>query len=402
MNTDLPLFTEKSKRLYDVFLSHHSSDKQQVEKLAVRLEDEARLKPFLDKWHLTPGAPWQEELEDALDRSATCAVFLGANGLGAWENEEMRSALDDRVRNKGFRIIPVLLPQADTKDPKTLPRFLRRLTWVDFRAGLDDNEAFQRLVAGIRGVAPGRRPADSNSVVTPPRGYREIFSSIFVRKQEKRGELWKVALPAVLALLLSAPFINAVIPRYKLLIKSPDFRKEGVYEAPAGMVHIKWVITKERWFRETDVDNIVANLTISKSNGETEAIFQHLPGEARTRLKPGKYEVRIDAVAYQRTETIALQITTSPQSAATETEILTGTIRETTDEGIQGAQVTIDEMPRMTPVETSTDGNFTIIDIPKPHGESVRIRVTKEGYRTHTEDVVLGRTPPRIKLRRVR
>ena len=141
--------------LYDVFLSHHSSDKQLVETLAVRLE-EAQLKPFLDKWHLVPGASWQEELEDALDSSATCAVFLGPLGVGTWQNEEMRAALDDRVRAADFRVIPVLLPRAEPSDLKTLPKFLRRLTWVDFRGGIDDAEALHRLVAGIKGVRPGR------------------------------------------------------------------------------------------------------------------------------------------------------------------------------------------------------------------------------------------------------
>jgi hypothetical protein len=134
------------------------------------------------------------------------------------------------------------------------------------------------------------------------------------------------------------------------------------------------------------------------------ANIYRLPGEALTNLKPGKYEVRIDAVAYHRTETIALQITASAQSAATETAILTGTIVETTGEGIQGVKITIDEMPGMTPVETSTGGVFIIKDIPKPYSESVRIRVTKEGYspNPYTEDFVLGRTPPRVKLRRVK
>src|SRR2546425_11912225 len=108
---------------YDVFLSHHGGDKAQVERLARRLEDEAGLRPFLDQWHLVPGQPWQEELEAALDQSATCAVFLGPSGLGPWQNAEMRSALDDRVRNQDFRVIPVLLPQADPKDKDTLPRF---------------------------------------------------------------------------------------------------------------------------------------------------------------------------------------------------------------------------------------------------------------------------------------
>ena len=97
---------------YDVFLSHSSADKDAVETLARRLEDEAALHPFLDKWHLIPGNPWQEELEQALDDSRTCAVFIGPGGIGPWENVEMRSALDDRVRRPGFRVVPVLLPGA--------------------------------------------------------------------------------------------------------------------------------------------------------------------------------------------------------------------------------------------------------------------------------------------------
>jgi hypothetical protein len=284
--------SSSQQHIYDVFLSHHSGDKPQVEALAARLEDEEGLRPFLDKWHLIPGEPWQEALEEALDQSRTCAVFLGASGLGSWENEEMRAALDERVRNKSFRVIPVLLPGAEPKDEKTLPRFLRRLTWVDFRRGLDDPDTFQCLVAGIRGVAPGRQSAQTTFAITPartarrtPRILRDVFSSIFAVEGKSRVELWKIVLPAVLALLLSTPFIGAAIPRYKLQIKSPAFRKEGVYEAPAGTVLIKWGMTKEQWFRETDVSDISANLIISKSGGEVEANLQNQPGEARTTLQ---------------------------------------------------------------------------------------------------------------------
>src|SRR5262249_40314818 len=49
----------------------------------------------------------------------------------------------------------VLLPGAASTDELKLPNFVRRLTWVDFRAGLDDEEAFRRLVAGLRGEIPG-------------------------------------------------------------------------------------------------------------------------------------------------------------------------------------------------------------------------------------------------------
>lgn len=140
----------------DVFLSHSSPDKSVVERLARRLLD-AGIRPWLDSWNLIPGDPWQEGLEAALDTCTTCAVFLGPSGIGPWHNEELRVALDRRARDptRTFRVIPVLLPGANPADPNTLPRFLSRMTWVDFRAGLDDANAFNRLLAGIRGVAPG-------------------------------------------------------------------------------------------------------------------------------------------------------------------------------------------------------------------------------------------------------
>ena len=139
---------------YDIFLSHSSADKPAVEEIARKLQA-AGIEPFLDKWHLVPGEPWQEALEEALDQSRTCAVFLGPGSIGAWQNEEMRSALETRVRDKSSRVIPVLLPGSFEPRKEELPRFLRRLTWVDFRKGLEDEDAFRRLLSGIRGKAPG-------------------------------------------------------------------------------------------------------------------------------------------------------------------------------------------------------------------------------------------------------
>lgn len=135
---------------YDVFLSHNSADKAAVEDIARRLIA-AGLQPFLDKWHLIPGAPWQEALENALTESASVAVFVGPSGISPWHNEEIRAAIDEAVRTRDdYRVIPVLLPGADET---VVARFLARRTWVDFRAGIDDTEAFQRLAAGIQGQA---------------------------------------------------------------------------------------------------------------------------------------------------------------------------------------------------------------------------------------------------------
>jgi len=122
--------------IYDVFLCYNSKDKAAVEPLAYRLRDAFRV--FYDLWELIPGRPFQEQLEAALGTSQTYAVFLGSEGLGPWQNEEMRDALAERVRHDDFRVIPVLLHGASKPGDDDLPRFLRRLTWVDMRHGLGD------------------------------------------------------------------------------------------------------------------------------------------------------------------------------------------------------------------------------------------------------------------------
>lgn len=97
------------------------------------------------------------------------------------KNEEMRSAIEERVQDKSRHVIPVLLPDApDNKDLK-LPRFLRRATWVDFRSGLDDEEALYRLYCGIKGIAPGDR------------GKPETFQPTNVQPDNR--EAWHLAHP---------------------------------------------------------------------------------------------------------------------------------------------------------------------------------------------------------------
>jgi hypothetical protein len=145
---------------YHVFLSHSSDDKSLVEDLARRLRQDG-FNPYLDEWHLVPGELWQEALEGALGKSDTCAVFLGEK-LGPWQNEEMRAALARHVRERHFRVIPVLLPGALRTGENDLPLFLRGKTWVDFRNGINDLD-YRRLISGIRGVGPD----DGGSTVTP-------------------------------------------------------------------------------------------------------------------------------------------------------------------------------------------------------------------------------------------
>lgn len=83
---------------------------------------------------------------------------------------------------------------------------------------------------------------------------------------------------------------------------------------------------------------------------------------------------------------------------------LSGTVLDSNDKPLQGAKVTLDDVPGMPPVETSSNGVFNLQDIPRKYGEGVRVRVVMEGYQPnpYTEDVVLGKAPPLIKLTRRR
>lgn len=175
-----------SSRHYDVFLSYNSADRPAVEYLANELQ-QSDLEPFLDKWHLIPGDPWQEAIEEALDRSHTCAILIGPQGISPWEHEEMRAAIEQRVADRAFRVIPVLLPGAIRGERGRLPAFLARVTWVEFRESLDEHDAFRRLVAGIRGTAPGSGSGDVvYEEVCPYRGlqvFEEEHAPFFFGRQ---------------------------------------------------------------------------------------------------------------------------------------------------------------------------------------------------------------------------
>jgi hypothetical protein len=141
--------------MYDVFLSYSHEEAEWVENLAKRLADDCAMEVWLDKWNLTPGGSWQQEMAKGLDEAKTCAVCIGKKTPTGWFREEVERALDLQTRTPGFRVIPVLLPEASAG---AIPQFLSLKTWADFRKGQDDGYAFHVLVQGIRGEPIGRWP----------------------------------------------------------------------------------------------------------------------------------------------------------------------------------------------------------------------------------------------------
>ena len=143
--------TEKSN---NVFFSYCEKDREFVESLTLRLQADAHISFWFGPWHSVPGAPIQEQMEEALWEARSCAVFISSDQIEGWQNEQMRAAIMTRVEDEpSYRVIPVLVPGATKPKKPDWPRFLRLYEMVEFHAP-DDELAFKRLLAGILGIPP--------------------------------------------------------------------------------------------------------------------------------------------------------------------------------------------------------------------------------------------------------
>lgn len=132
---------------FDVFLSHNSKDELTVIQLAEALKARGVI-VWLDVEELVPGRPLQPALERIIQTTGSAAILVGKDGLGPWEDSEMRACLQEFVR-RALPVIPVLLPGAPSFPE--LPLFLREFIWVDLRNGITKT-GIDRLVWGITGV----------------------------------------------------------------------------------------------------------------------------------------------------------------------------------------------------------------------------------------------------------
>lgn len=145
---------------FDVFLCHNNKDKELVREIALELENRGVL-GWLDEWELRPGLPWQEALQQQIGKIKSAAVFVGENGIGPWQREELNAFLREFV-GRCCPVIPVLLPTAPEKPE--LPGFLQGMTWVDFRKR--SPEPMEQLCWGIT----GSRYATANATEGIPLG----------------------------------------------------------------------------------------------------------------------------------------------------------------------------------------------------------------------------------------
>jgi hypothetical protein len=142
---------------YDVFLSYAHADAAPAQQLEAWLRAQG-LRTFFDRSELAAGLPFLPALEDAIGSSDAVALLIGQHGLGNTQQYERELALVRQTQDRGFPVIPVLLPGCE----KPPTGFLELLTWVDLRDGIgvrDQPGGLQSLLAAIR-----REPVDSAAI----------------------------------------------------------------------------------------------------------------------------------------------------------------------------------------------------------------------------------------------
>lgn len=163
MSREVPRVAKESSDWFDVFICYNSQDKSAVKRIEKELQARG-LRAWLDERELRPGLPWQKALEEQISTIGAAAVFVGANGLGPWQDMEIEALLRQLVKRK-CPVIPVILHEAAQEPP--LPLFLQGNIWVDFRR--PEPDPMDQLVFGITGKRPAPGPSGDPGVGTGAR-----------------------------------------------------------------------------------------------------------------------------------------------------------------------------------------------------------------------------------------
>lgn len=130
---------------FDAFIVYNSRDVRHVRRVVDALRSRG-IRSWIDTENLCPGRLYQDEFDMILRGCRSAVVFVGPDGLGPWEELEVKVALSQFVRRR-LPVIPVLLfMNASPVLPVFLSEFRAvRVADTDFSASIDD------LVWGITG-----------------------------------------------------------------------------------------------------------------------------------------------------------------------------------------------------------------------------------------------------------
>lgn len=111
-----------------LFISHSSLDKNIIESLLPKLEEEMNLKIpcdfWYDKWNIKAGGNIHQEIERGVSKSDFVIVFISKNSLkSGWVDSEWRQKHYTEIENNNIQVISIII---DDTTPNELPDFLKK------------------------------------------------------------------------------------------------------------------------------------------------------------------------------------------------------------------------------------------------------------------------------------
>ncbi len=140
------IIQEEATKTFDIFISHNSKDKLISKELSDALSNRG-IRVWLDEDQLFVGEIWQDKIEQAIPLTRAIAVLIGKNGLGQWQEMEMRIGISESVTSK-IKLFAILL--ADAPEHSELPKLLNQFTSLDMRDGVN-NVILEKIEMGIFG-----------------------------------------------------------------------------------------------------------------------------------------------------------------------------------------------------------------------------------------------------------
>ncbi|QOJ27992.1 MAG: toll/interleukin-1 receptor domain-containing protein [Ignavibacteriales bacterium] len=135
-----------------VFLSYNKKDKKIAHEISNKLLGQG-IDVWLDKWEIFAGESITDKISIGISTVNAFAVILSDNSIGSnWVREELRIALNKRIREPDFIIIPILL------SPCEIHEFLRDYKYIDWYNG--DPDGITELILSLKKVT--RKPPYTN------------------------------------------------------------------------------------------------------------------------------------------------------------------------------------------------------------------------------------------------
>jgi formylglycine-generating enzyme required for sulfatase activity len=172
-----------------VFLSYHTPDRAVA--LGLKSAVEAALPGadvFVDQTHLRHGHLWQPSLFDAIAQAQTFLILVSTR-IGDWQKVEYYEALDRKVKDDTFVLLPVIIADRARGPAANLPG-LAQLHWIESTEPTAP-EPLAKIVAALEARETAKPPKPWRAI-NPYRGLvalEEQDADFFFGRARETGEI---------------------------------------------------------------------------------------------------------------------------------------------------------------------------------------------------------------------